>query len=51
MPPTLSRHFAHLFVRDFLVMFNEDVHPKDDSSSAHFEVSIYFCYFRECCLL
>jgi len=37
MPETLARHFGHLFVRDPLVIIDEFRHPKDETSSYHFE--------------
>ena len=40
MPPSLAHHFGHLFVRDPLVILQEHLHPTDESSSYHFEVSI-----------
>ncbi|KIM61721.1 hypothetical protein SCLCIDRAFT_1215815 [Scleroderma citrinum Foug A] len=33
----LSKHVAHLFIRDPLVMFSETIHQDDTSSNAHFE--------------
>ena len=51
MPETLSRHFGHLFVRDPLVIIDEFLHPKDDTSSYHFEVcSIRFLIKNKTCL-
>ena len=44
MSPTLSRHFGHLFVRDPLIVIEEQLHSKDDSSSYHFEVSLFFVF-------
>ena len=38
----LSKHIAHLFIRDPLVIFSETIHQDDTSSSAHFEVHEYF---------
>jgi len=34
----LSKHIAHLFIRDPLVIFSETIHQDDTSSNAHFEV-------------
>ena len=34
----LSKHFAHLFIRDPLVIFSETVDQDDESSMDHFEV-------------
>lgn len=42
MPETLARHFGHLFVRDPLVIIDEFLHPKDENSSYHFEVCVWF---------
>ncbi|KAI6121726.1 glutamate-cysteine ligase-domain-containing protein [Pisolithus sp. B1] len=33
----LSKHIAHLFIRDPLVIFSETIHQDDDSSNDHFE--------------
>ncbi|KAL4073905.1 glutamate-cysteine ligase-domain-containing protein [Scleroderma citrinum] len=33
----LSKHIAHLFIRDPLVIFSETIHQDDTSSNAHFE--------------
>lgn len=35
--PILSRHVAHLFTRDPLVMFEGSVHVDDTSTTEHFE--------------
>jgi hypothetical protein len=34
----LSKHIAHLFIRDPLVVFSETIDQDDSSSSDHFEV-------------
>jgi hypothetical protein len=34
----LSKHIAHLFIRDPLVVFSETIDQDDTSSSDHFEV-------------
>jgi len=34
----LSKHIAHLFIRDPLVVFGDALHLDDDTSSDHFEV-------------
>ncbi len=34
----LSRHIAHLFIRDPLVIFSETIHQDDKNSNDHFEV-------------
>ena len=34
----LSRHIAHLFIRDPLVVFSETIHQDDKNSNDHFEV-------------
>lgn len=47
MPPTLSRHFGHLFVRDPLIILEEHLDCDDDLSSYHFEVSLFICLFKE----
>lgn len=47
MSPTLSRHFGHLFIRDPLIVIKEQLHPKEDSSSYHFEVSCSRCLHKE----
>jgi len=39
MSSTLARHFGYLFIRDPLVIIKEYLHPTDDESSYHFEVS------------
>ena len=40
----LSKHIAHLFIRDPLVVFSETIHQDDSTSNDHFEVRI--CSFR-----
>lgn len=35
--PVLARHFAHLFIRDPLVIFNERIHQDNAQSNDHFE--------------
>jgi glutamate--cysteine ligase catalytic subunit len=37
----LSKHIAHLFIRDPLVVFGDALHLDDDVSSDHFEVRTY----------
>lgn len=37
MPETLAKHFGHLFVRDPLVIIDEFLEPKDETTSYHFE--------------
>ena len=39
MSSTLARHFGYLFMRDPLAILREHLHPTDDSSTYHFEVS------------
>jgi hypothetical protein len=46
MSPALSRHFGHLFIRDPLVVIQEQLHPKDALSSYHFEVSLSLFFYR-----
>ncbi len=36
----LSKHIAHLFIRDPLVVFSETIDQDDESSSDHFEVRL-----------
>jgi len=50
----LSKHIAHLFIRDPLVILSETIHQDDTSSNAHFEVIDYWIlpyivltYFKE----
>jgi glutamate--cysteine ligase catalytic subunit len=38
MDELLAKHFAHLFIRDPLVIFSESIDQKDDVMSDHFEV-------------
>ncbi len=40
MDELLSKHFAHLFIRDPLVIFSETVDQDDSVMSDHFEVGI-----------
>lgn len=40
MPETLAKHFGHLFVRDPLVIIDEFLEPKDETTSYHFEVCL-----------
>mgnify|MGYP006933266324 CR=1 FL=1 len=47
MPETLARHFGHLFVPDPLGTIDEFRHPKDETSSYHFEV--FFCFVFSSC--
>ena len=35
---SLSQHIAHLFIRDPLVVFSENIDQDDATSSDHFEV-------------
>jgi glutamate--cysteine ligase catalytic subunit len=37
--PLLATHFAHLFIRDPIVVFEETLEQDDEASSDHFEVS------------
>ena len=41
MPENLSRHFGHLLIRDPLVILEEFVHPADNKTAYHFEVSLF----------
>ena len=34
----LARHYAHLFIRDPLVLFQEHVYQDDEQHTDHFEV-------------
>jgi len=36
----LAKHFAHLFIRDPLVIFSESIDLDDTKSTDHFEVSL-----------
>jgi len=36
----LATHFAHLFIRDPIVIFEETMNQDDEKSSDHFEVGI-----------
>lgn len=36
----LSKHMAHIFIRDPLVIFSETIDQEDEVSNDHFEVSI-----------
>lgn len=38
----LAKHFAHLFIRDPIVIFEENLTQDDESSSDHFEVRLSF---------
>ncbi len=35
----LAKHFAHLYIRDPLVIFSDKIDQNDELSSDHFEVS------------
>jgi glutamate--cysteine ligase catalytic subunit len=35
--PTLAHHFAHLYIRDPIVIFNERIHQDNDVETDHFE--------------
>lgn len=39
MDDLLAKHFAHLFIRDPLVIFSETIDQNDETMSDHFEVS------------
>jgi hypothetical protein len=39
MDDLLAKHFAHLFIRDPLVIFSETIDQDDETMSDHFEVS------------
>ena len=39
----LSRHMAHLFIRDPLVVFSETIDQDDANSNDHFEVRLRLC--------
>lgn len=43
MDELLARHFAHLFIRDPLVIFSETIDQDDTVMSDHFEVRIPLC--------
>ena len=53
--PLLSRHIAHLWVRDPLVIYNETVYVDDRAHTNHFEVCVVHvlrcCVLRACVLL
>ena len=34
----LARHYAHLFIRDPLTLFQEHIHQDDEQNTDHFEV-------------
>jgi len=38
MDELLAKHFAHLFIRDPLVIFSESIDQDDETMSDHFEV-------------
>ena len=40
----LSKHIAHLFIRDPLVIFSELIHQDDSTSMDHFEVFSLYKY-------
>ena len=40
MSETLARHYAHLFMRDPLVIMKEFLHPIDENNAYHFEVCV-----------
>jgi len=40
MSSTLARHFGYLFMRDPLILIQEQLYPTDDSSIYHFEASL-----------
>jgi hypothetical protein len=41
----LSKHIAHLFIRDPIVVFSELLDQDDSKSTDHFEVRSPFTYF------
>jgi glutamate--cysteine ligase catalytic subunit len=41
MDNLLARHFAHLFIRDPLVIFSETIDQDDEVMTDHFEVRPY----------
>ena len=41
MDERLATHFAHLFIRDPLVIFQETLNESPDDKADHFEVSIH----------
>lgn len=41
----LAKHFAHLFIRDPLVVYSELLHQDNMKSTDHFEVCILLCLF------
>jgi len=45
MDDLLAKHFAHLFIRDPLVVFKELLNQNDETSSDHFEVCLFTFYF------
>ncbi len=40
LDPLLARHFAHLFIRDPLVVYRDLLEQDDATSSLHFEVPV-----------
>ncbi len=40
MSSTLARHYGYLFIRDPLVLIEEQLYPTDGSSIYHFEASL-----------
>lgn len=44
----LANHFAHLFIRDPIVIFEETLHQDDETSSDHFEVRSLHSHLRFC---
>lgn len=51
MDEELARHFAHLFIRDPLVIYQELLEQDDEKSSDHFEVGVLLLFLRKKCLL
>lgn len=50
MDELLSNHFAHLFIRDPIVIFEETLEQDDETSSDHFEVGLLipWCFLAAC---
>lgn len=40
----LSKHIAHLFIRDPISLFAEKIEPADENDTDHFEVSSYVSF-------
>ena len=40
----LARHYAHLFIRDPLSLFQEHIHEDDEQHTNHFEVQLIWLH-------